>query len=78
MANLLESYKNRVAIAEQVYSKSHFGQKMSDMKKVMVAKCLDNTAKFMNEALDNSVGTNRSDLGAYKKFALNLTNVVLN
>ena len=40
MANLLESYKNRVAIAEQVYAKSHFGQKMSDMKKVMVAKCL--------------------------------------
>ena len=39
---------------------------------------MDNTSKFMNEALDNSVGTNRSDLGAYKKFALNLTNVVLN
>ena len=31
----------------------------------------------MNEALDNSAGTNRAQLGAYKKFALSLTNVAL-
>lgn len=32
---------------------------------------------FMNEAFENSVGTQRADLGAYKKFALNLTTVAL-
>lgn len=31
----------------------------------------------MNEAFENSVGTQRADLGAYKKFALNLTTVAL-
>ena len=78
MANsLLESYKNRVNIANQVYANTHFGQNMSETKKVMVAKCLDNISKYMNEALDNSAGVNRASLGAYKKFALNLTNVAL-
>ena len=32
---------------------------------------LDNTNKFMNEAFSNSVGTQRADLGEFKKFALN-------
>ena len=31
----------------------------------------------MNEAFENSVGTQRADLGAWKKFALNLTTVAL-
>jgi len=33
--------------------------------------------KFMNEAFDNSVGTQRSDMGLFKKFSLNLTTVAL-
>ena len=41
------------------------------------ARCLENVNKFMNEAFENSVGTQRADLGAYKKFALNLTTVAL-
>lgn len=32
---------------------------------------------FINESLYNSTGTNRAQLGAYKKFSMNLTNVVL-
>ena len=31
----------------------------------------------MNEAFNNSVGTQRSDMGMYKKFTMNLTNVAL-
>lgn len=31
----------------------------------------------MNEAFDSSMATQRSDLGAYKKFCLDLTNTVL-
>ena len=32
---------------------------------------------FMNENFANSVGTQRSQLGQWKMFAMNLTNVVL-
>lgn len=77
MANLLETYKNRLAVSDRVHAKAHLGESMSNFKKIAVAKCLDNVSKFMNEAFDNSVGTQRSDLGAFKKFALNLTTVAL-
>lgn len=77
MSNLLEAYKNRLAISESVYQKNHFGQKMDSARKLAVAKCLQNISSFMNEAFDNSVGTQRSDLGMFKKFCLNLTTVAL-
>ena len=75
--NLLEAYKQRLAISEQVYAKSHNGEAMPQFKKIAVAKCLENVNKFINEAFDNSVGTQRADLGAWKKFTLNLVNVAL-
>ena len=74
---LFEAYKNRLTVAESYYSKTHEGEKMDNNKKLVVAKCLENTNKFMNEAFDNSIGTQRSDMGAFKKFALNLTTVAL-
>lgn len=77
MANLLEAYSKRLALAESVHQKSHEGEGMSSAKKMAVARCLDNTAKFLTEAFNNSVGTQRSDLGAWKKFSLDLTNVAL-
>jgi len=45
--------------------------------KVLLARCLENTRSFLNEALDSSVGTQRSDLGLYKKFCTNLVNVAI-
>lgn len=42
MATLLEAYKNRLAISESVYSKSHNGEKMSKFKKITTARCLEN------------------------------------
>jgi hypothetical protein len=75
--NLLETYKNRLAVSDSVHAKAHMGESMSNFKKIAVAKCLDNVSKFMNEAFENSVGTQRADLGAFKKFALNLTTVAL-
>ena len=75
--NLFESYKGRLAIAEKVYTKSRNGEPMDKSRKILVAKCLDNVTKFLNEAMDSSNATQRSDLGNYKRFALNLTNVVL-
>jgi len=40
--NLLEAYKTRLAISEQVYSKQHLGEKMDNSKKLATAKCLEN------------------------------------
>lgn len=71
MASLLEAYKNRLAVSEKVYSNSHAGETLSNFKKLTTARCLDNISKFMNESFENSVGTQRSDLGMWKKFALN-------
>ena len=76
MANsLLEVYKSRLAVSEQVYKKAHLNESMTEAKKIATAKCLQNIDRFINEAFANSVGTQRSDLGMYKKFALNLTTV---
>ena len=75
--NLLESYKGRLAVSESYYAKSHNGAKLSQNKKLVVAKLLENQNKFLNEAFDNSVGTQRSDMGLFRKFALNLTTVAV-
>ncbi len=74
---LLESYKNRLAISESVHQKSHNGAKMSAGKKLMIASVLDNTARFMNEAFDQGAATQRSVLGDFKRFCLNISTVAL-
>lgn len=75
--NLLESYKGRLAISESVYAKNHGGEKLSQNKKMVVAKLLDNQNRFLNEAFDNSVGTQKADMGLFKKFTLNLTTAAI-
>lgn len=77
MANLIESYKNRLAISESVHQKSHNGAKMSAAKKLMVAAVLDNTSRFLSEAFDNSSATQRADIGDFKKFCLNISTIAL-
>ena len=75
--NLFEAYRGRLSVAEKNYALRHNGEKMDTNKKLVVASCLRNIDKFMNEAFNNSVGTQRADLGLFKKFALNLTNVAV-
>lgn len=75
MANLLESYKTRLAVSESYYAKSHNGEKLPQQKKLVVAKLLENQNKFLTEAFENSVGTQRSDMGHFRKFSMNLTTV---
>lgn len=75
--SLLEAYSKRLNIAEQFYSATHNGMKMDEGRKLATAKCIDNLNKFLTEALDNSVGVQRGDLGLFKKFSLNLTNVAV-
>lgn len=60
---LVESYKQRLTISESVYKKGHEGSKMDANRKLMIAKCLDNTSKFLNESFTSSMGTQRSDMG---------------
>ena len=50
---------------------------MDNNRKLAVAQCLRNVDKFLTEAFDQSMGTQRADMGLFKKFALNLTNVVV-
>ena len=74
---LYEAYAKRLAISESVFAKSHDGEKMDQNRKLVTAKCLENVNKFMNEAFESSQGTQRTDMGLFKKFALNLTTVAL-
>lgn len=77
MATLLEKYKDRIRVAENVHAREHNGAKMDTNKKLVLATCLDNVSKFLNESFDAASGTQRADLGSYKKFCLNLTNIAL-
>lgn len=75
--SLLESYKNRLTISEAVHQKTHAGARMSSQKKLMIASVLNNTSRFMNEAFDSSAAMQRSALGDFKKFCLNVSTVAL-
>lgn len=75
--NLLEKYSKRLAYSNGVYGKYHEGEKLSEAKQITIAKVLDNTANFLNESFSNSVGTQRADMGLFKKFTLDLTTVAL-
>jgi len=78
MANtLLESYKGRLAIAEKYFAQKNNGAKMTNEQKMLTAVCLNNTAKYLNEAFNSAVGTQRSDLGAYKIFCMDITTLVM-
>lgn len=43
--NLFEAYQKRLSISESVYSKSHNGEKMTQNRKLAVAKCLENVQR---------------------------------
>lgn len=73
--SLLETYSKRLSVSESVASKA--GIEFDTTRKTAVAMVLNNTNKYINEQFTNSVGTQRADLGAWKKFCLNLTTVAL-
>lgn len=74
---LLETYKRRLALSEQVHKEAHAGVSMTIAQKNTIARVLANTSAYLNEAFSNSVGTQRSDMAEFKKFALDLTTVAL-
>ena len=74
---LLEKFQKRLAVSEAVYAEKNKGAKLSESRKMLIATMLNNTSKFITESMSNSVGTQRSDLGEFKRFCLNLVNVAL-
>lgn len=75
--NLLEQYKNRLSVSEKMYARTHMNEGMSNYKKLTIARCLENTNRFLNEAFSTADATQRSALGDYKRFCLNLVTVAL-
>ena len=74
--NLLETYKDQIRVAEAYVAKNFDGKTVSDNTRLTTAVLLDNTNRWITEAI-NTVATQRSDLGAWKKFCLNLTNIAV-
>lgn len=63
---LLEKYAPRLNMADRKY-KEITGNNLSESKKLVTAVCLENVSRRLTEALDNSVGTQTRDIGAFKK-----------
>ena len=71
--NLLETYSKRLKVSEAFYNKKNAdGSKMSNHQKLTIARVLANTSAFLNESFTSASGTQRADLGTYKKFCLDL------
>lgn len=77
MSKLFEDYKKRLTVSESVFGKTHSGEKMDSHRKIVVAQCMRNVDRFLSEAFESSMGTQRADMGNYKRFCLNLVTVGL-
>lgn len=74
--NLLETYSRQLKIAEAYVAKNFDGKSISANTELTTAVLLDNTNRWLTEAM-NTRATERSDLGEWKKFCLNLTNLAV-
>ena len=74
--NLLETYSRQLKVAEAYVAKNFDGKQISANTQLTTAVLLDNTNRWMTESI-NTEATQRSDLGAWKKFCLNLTNIAV-
>ena len=75
--NICEAYAKKLSISEKVYAKEHGGRELSESKKIAIARVLANTSEYLNEAFENSVGTQLGNMKTFKKFCLDLTTVAL-
>lgn len=71
--NLLEQFKGRLAISEKYFAQENGGNRMSQQAKFTTAVCLNNVSKYLNEAFTSASGTQRSDMGVWKRFCLDIT-----
>jgi hypothetical protein len=76
--NLLETYSRQLKVAEAYVAKNFEGKTMSSNTALTTAVLLDNTNRWITESLNSEIGVgNRGDMGAWKKFCLNLTNIAV-
>ena len=76
--NLLETYSRQLKVAEAYVAKTFDGKEVSNNTKLATAVLLDNTNRWITESLNSDIGAaTRGDLGAWKKFCLNLTNIAV-
>ena len=75
--NLLETYSRQLKVAEAYVAKNFDGKQISANTQLTTAVLLDNTNRWMTESLNGTISTQRSDLGDWKKFCLNLTNIAV-
>lgn len=73
--NLLETYGRQLKVAEAYVAKNFDGKAVSNNTKLTTAVLLDNTNRWMTESM--VAGGQRADLGEWKKFCLNLTNIAV-
>ena len=74
--NLLETYSRQLKVAEAYVAKNFDGKQISANTQLTTAVLLDNTNRWMTESM-NTQATQRSELGDWKKFCLNLTNIAV-
>ena len=74
--NLLETYSRQLKVAEAYVAKNFDGKQISANTQLTTAVLLDNTNRYLTEAM-NTQATERADLGDWKKFCLNLTNIAV-
>ena len=74
--DLKETFKRRLAFSEAAYKANHTGD-LSINKKNIIARCLANTSTFLTEQYAATSGTQMSNVGPYKKFALDVATVAM-
>ena len=75
--NLLETYSRQLKVAEAYVAKNFDGKTISSNTALTTAVLLDNTNRWMTESVEMVAGGSRADMGAWKKFCLNLTNIAV-
>jgi len=75
--DLKETFKKRLVVSEAAYKAANNGAELSVNKKNIIARCLANTSTFLTEQYAPTSGTQMSNVGPYKKFALDITTVAM-
>ena len=75
--NLLETYSRQLKVAEAYVAKNFDGKTISSNTALTTAVLLDNTNRWMTESVNMVAGGSRGDMGEWKKFCLNLTNIAV-
>lgn len=75
--NLLETYRMPLENSKKAYSALHEGAALPSSKQMLVAKLLENVNEGIDSKMSNSVGTQRADLGTWKRFCTTVTSLAV-